>query len=335
MALSHIGFLIPGNYAIGDPRKGLEDTLDTIAFAETLGFDSAWVRQRHLEPGISSAAVFLAAATQRTERIALGIAVIQMGYESPFRLAEDLSTLDVLSHGRLNVGLSSGPPPQGELLTPWLFDGDWSGQDFSHHRIARLRHCLESADLSEGASEVETPHGTYLPRVYPVAQGLNQRLWYGGGSLRSAEWAARNGYHFLTGNLNSGEKTDDFYEAQLSHLAVFREHSKSHPQARIALGRVIVPYPAGDTDRRARYEAYGAARHARTLAPQGPRRTLFRRDIIGTPDAVVEELLADPAVAEISELRLELPYGFSTDDYRQILETFRYEIAPHLGWQPA
>ena len=45
---------------------------------------------------VSSAAVFLAAATRRTRRIELGTAVISIGYEDPFRLAEDLTTVDVL-----------------------------------------------------------------------------------------------------------------------------------------------------------------------------------------------------------------------------------------------
>ncbi|WP_164066368.1 LLM class flavin-dependent oxidoreductase, partial [Serratia marcescens] len=89
-----------------------------LEFGEKLGFDSGWVRQRHLEHGISSAGVFLAAATQRTSRIQLGTAVIQIGYESPYRLAEDLSTVDVLSRGRLNIGLSAGTPAHAELLGP-------------------------------------------------------------------------------------------------------------------------------------------------------------------------------------------------------------------------
>jgi alkanesulfonate monooxygenase SsuD/methylene tetrahydromethanopterin reductase-like flavin-dependent oxidoreductase (luciferase family) len=88
---------------------------------ESLGYDSAWVRQRHLECAVSSASVFLAAASQRTSRIELGSAVIQMGYENPFRLAEDLATVDVPSRGRLNVGLSAGAPNHGEVLGERLF----------------------------------------------------------------------------------------------------------------------------------------------------------------------------------------------------------------------
>ena len=79
MPLSHIehfAFLIPGSHHENDPARGLEDTLQLFEHGERLGYDSAWVRQRHLERGISSAATFLAAASQRTKRIGLGTAVI-------------------------------------------------------------------------------------------------------------------------------------------------------------------------------------------------------------------------------------------------------------------
>lgn len=64
-----IGFLIPGNYTEDDPFAGLETTLRLIVEGEALGYDDAWVRQRHLERGISSGATFLAAASQRTKAI--------------------------------------------------------------------------------------------------------------------------------------------------------------------------------------------------------------------------------------------------------------------------
>ncbi len=122
--INHFAFLVPGNYTDEDPARGLEDTLGLFELGERLGYGSAWVRQRHLERGVSSAATFLAAASQRTKTIGLGTAVIQLGYENPFRLAEDLATVDALSRGRLNAGVSAGPPPFAPLLgdlssTPW------------------------------------------------------------------------------------------------------------------------------------------------------------------------------------------------------------------------
>src|SRR3954467_6042964 len=109
--LRKLGFLTIGLFDAADPRRGHESTLEIIELGERLGFDSAWVRHRHLQYGISSPVAVLAAATQRTSRIELGTAVIPLGWENPLRLAEDLATVDLLSGGRLNPGSSVGRPP--------------------------------------------------------------------------------------------------------------------------------------------------------------------------------------------------------------------------------
>ena len=111
--IDQIAFLTAGNYPGEDAAEGFERALDLFHAGEALGYDGAWIRQRHLERAVSSAATFLAAASQRTTRIGLGAAVIQMGYENPFRLAEDLATVDVLSSGRLNVGQRGGADSRG------------------------------------------------------------------------------------------------------------------------------------------------------------------------------------------------------------------------------
>jgi alkanesulfonate monooxygenase SsuD/methylene tetrahydromethanopterin reductase-like flavin-dependent oxidoreductase (luciferase family) len=67
-------------------------------------------------------AVFLAAAGQRTRTIELDTAVIPIGYESPFRLGEDLATADVLSRGRLQAGFSAGTPQHIELIGNLVHD---------------------------------------------------------------------------------------------------------------------------------------------------------------------------------------------------------------------
>ena len=71
--LEKLGFLTIGLFDANDPRPGHETTLDVIALGEQLGFDSAFVRHRHLQYGISSPVAVLAAATQRTTRIQLGV----------------------------------------------------------------------------------------------------------------------------------------------------------------------------------------------------------------------------------------------------------------------
>ena len=331
--IDHIGFLTPGNYAEDRPLAGLEDTLKLFEFGESLGFDSAWIRHRHLERGVSSAPVFLAAATQRTSVIQLGSAVIQMGYESPFRLAEDLAMVDVLSGGRLNVGLSAGPPPHARLLGHLFLDSDAAAVDYSHARAERLAESLRSDLLGDEDTVLSSALGDYRPRIQPVAPGLTQRLWYGGGSLRSAEWAARSGFNLLIGNVTTGENTDDFFEAQLNQLQLYRKHWSFARRPRIGLGRVIVPFDSADRQTRERYRAYAVSRHARTLQANGERRILFSPDVVGTSGEILDQLAADPLLPLVDEFRMELPYDFPEGDYRQVMHDFVYAIAPALGWR--
>src|SRR4051794_3618134 len=106
--LEKLGFLTIGLFDGADPGPGHESPLGVIELGERLGFDSAWVRHRHLQYGISSPVAVLAAATQRTRRIELGTAVIPLGWENPLRLAEDLATVDVLTGGGRKTGGSGG-----------------------------------------------------------------------------------------------------------------------------------------------------------------------------------------------------------------------------------
>jgi len=338
MHIHHLAFLIPGNYPDTAPASGLAQTLDLLALGEQLGYDSAWVRQRHLERGISSAATFLAAATQRTQRIGLGAAVIQMGYENPWRLAEDLATVDVLSGGRLQVGLSAGPPPYGALLGPRLFDSDPAAIDFSHARITRLRDNLRGQWLDDGTLQVASAAGAQRARLNPQAPGLADRLWVGGGSLHSAEWAGQAGLHLLIGNVTRGERSDDFHIAQREQLTLYHQTWAAHHPGRtprVALGRVIVPTDSADAATRARYRQFADGRIARTRQPNGERRTLFPPDLVGSAEQILSALHDDPLLPLVGELRLELPYDFARDDYAQILHDSVRLIAPALGWRAA
>ena len=275
--------------------------------------------------------MFLSAASQRTSTIQLGSAVIQIGYESPFRLAEDLSMVDVLSRGRLNVGLSAGVPPHAAILGPLVHDGDWQSHDLGHGRIERFAANLRGAYLGDDDTTIATPFGPQRPRLQPYAAGLANRLWYGGGSLKSARWAGENGFNLLTGNVISGENTDDFHTAQRNLIQAYRQASDGWP-GRVAVGRVIVPTDSAPPARIARYQAYAAGRYERTLKPQGERRTLFPRDLVGSAEQIVGWLLDDPVLPLVDELRLELPYEFTLPEYEQILTDTVERIAPALGW---
>jgi alkanesulfonate monooxygenase SsuD/methylene tetrahydromethanopterin reductase-like flavin-dependent oxidoreductase (luciferase family) len=148
VALDRLGFLTIGLFDGDDPGRGHRTTLEIIELGERLGFDSAWVRHRHLQYGISSPVAVLAAASQRTTRIELGTAVIPLGWENPLRLAEDLATVDVLSGGRLNPGVSVGPPRHFDEVKAALYPGTADLEDFSYERVSRLLRLVSGEPAS-------------------------------------------------------------------------------------------------------------------------------------------------------------------------------------------
>lgn len=159
--------------------------------------------------------------------------------------------------------------PHAELLGDLVYDGDWRSFDLSYGRIARLVDNLRGGYLGCPDTVIHSPGNTQRPRLQPYNPALVKRIWYGAGSLQSVRWAAENGLNLLSGHIVSGQDADDFTTAQLNLLSEYR-HSldDDRPAARVALGRVIVPFDSADAATRARYRDYAASRHERTLKPQ-------------------------------------------------------------------
>ncbi|HEX3786369.1 MAG TPA: LLM class flavin-dependent oxidoreductase [Pseudonocardiaceae bacterium] len=331
--LRRLGFLTIGLFDEADPRRGHESTLEIIQLGERLGFDSAWVRHRHLQYGISSPVAVLAAASQRTSRIELGTAVIPLGWENPLRLAEDLATVDILSGGRLNPGISVGPPMHYDQWKDALYPDTAEVEDFGYTRVERLLAFVRG----EPATDFHGQEGfeTFSDRVQPHAEGLGSRLWYGGASLRSAQWAGEHGMNFLTSSVVRAEEATDFAEIQLSHIRRFRAHHPDGDRARVCQGLVVIPTDSATPDQRARYETYARTRLPRTADPQGPARMLFSPDLVGTADQIAEQLHAHAAFREVDEVAFALPFTFEHEDYVQILTDMAGKLGPALGWQPA
>jgi alkanesulfonate monooxygenase SsuD/methylene tetrahydromethanopterin reductase-like flavin-dependent oxidoreductase (luciferase family) len=354
--LRKLGFLTIGLFDEADPRRGHESTLEIIELGERLGFDSAWLRHRHLQYGISSPVAVLAAASQRTSRIELGTAVIPLGWENPLRLAEDLATVDLLSGGRLNPGVSVGPPMHYDQVKGALYPDTADVEDFGYERVRRLLDFVRGKPATDfsGVEGFEAtrrqPHIEYSSdRVQPHSPGLGRRLWYGGGSLGSARWAGEHGMNFLTSSVVKAEgreetreegKTQgsaapyDFAEIQLSLIRAFRAAHPDGEDARVSQGLVVIPTDSASPEQRAKYEEYAAKRTPRTTSPQGPARLLFAPDIVGTSDEIAERLHAHAAFREVDEVAFALPFTFEHEDYVQILTDMATKLGPALGWQP-
>jgi alkanesulfonate monooxygenase SsuD/methylene tetrahydromethanopterin reductase-like flavin-dependent oxidoreductase (luciferase family) len=331
--LRSLGFLTIGLFDGANPGPGHESTLEIIELGEQLGFDSAWVRHRHLQFGISSPVAVLAAASQRTSRIGLGTAVIPLGWENPLRLAEDLATVDILSGGRLNPGVSVGPPMHWDNVSRALYPNTAAEEDFSYERVRRLLGFIRGEPASDfgGAQGFEV----FSERVEPHAAGLGDRMWYGGASLRSAQWAGANGMNFLTSSVVKAEESEDFAEIQLAHIQAFRAHHRDGSGARVSQGLVVIPTDTASPEQRRKYEEFASKRMPRTATPQGPARMMFAPDLVGTSAQIAERLYAHPAFREVDEVAFALPFTFEPEDYVQILTDIATKLGPALGWQPA
>lgn len=332
-----LGFLTIGRFDTAAPRAGHEETLQVIERAEALGFDSVWLRCRHLQPGISSPIAIMAAASQRTSRIELGTAVIPLGLENPFRLAEDLATVDILSGGRINPGVSVGTPMRYDDYKSALYPDTSDVEDFSKERVMRLLRHLRGEPVSGFAGTVGIEE--FTDHIQPHSPGLANRVWYGGG-MSSAQWAGEQGINYLTSSVVStndipaGTAQTDFATIQAQNIDNFRAHHPAPEKARVSQGLVVIPTDSATDDQTRRYRDYAAGRFERTKTPQGPRGMLFSPDYVGTSDELADQLHDHAGFQRADEVAFALPFTLEEADYRQIISDLAEKLGPRLGWTP-
>jgi len=139
--MKNIGFLSFGHWAdhpayqtrtAGDT---LLQSIDLAVAAEELGLDGAYYRVHHFARQLASPFPLLSAIGAKTSKIEIGTGVIDMRYENPLYMVEDAGAADLISGGRLQLGISTGSPEQviegrrysrHKKLTNWNDDGSHS-----------------------------------------------------------------------------------------------------------------------------------------------------------------------------------------------------------------
>src|SRR3982751_4606154 len=125
--MKKIGFLSFGHWSASpysQVRSGSDALIQSIELAEAveeLGADGAYFRVHHFAQQLASPFPLLAAVGARTSRIEIGTAVIDMRYENPFYMLEDAGAADLISDGRLQLGISRGSPEQ--VIEGWRHFG--------------------------------------------------------------------------------------------------------------------------------------------------------------------------------------------------------------------
>ncbi len=153
-----------------------------------------------------------------------------MRYEDPVRLAEDASTVDLLSGGRVQLGISTGIAGYGPILDPVFGSTERSFRDEAEARAARLLEVLRGEPLGTSGKGYESiPADTELT-LQPQSHGLLDRVWWGGGSLGTAERTADKGLLLHCSTLNTEDTGEPFAVAQAAQIAAYRERfAAQHP----------------------------------------------------------------------------------------------------------
>jgi len=337
-----IGFLSFGHWSPspGSQTQSASDALlqsiDLAVAAEELGADGAYFRVHHFARQLASPFPLLAAVGARTSRIEIGTAVIDMRYENPLYMAEDAGAADVISGGRLQLGISRGSPEQ--VIDGWRYFGyqPHEGQTDADMARGHAQVFLEVL-LGEGFAEPSPrpmfPNPPGLLRVEPHSEGLRDRIWWGAGSNATAAWAGKVGMHLQSSTLKSDESGRPFHIQQAEQIRGFREAWKAagHPrEPRVSVSRSVFAL-VDDRDRM----YFGRGNESEdTIGFLGDNtRAIFGRSYAAEPDVLVDELAKDEAIAEADTLLLTVPNQLGVDYNAHVIEAILKHVAPGLGWR--
>lgn len=339
--MKRIGFLsfghwqaVPGSL-VRTARDALHQTIELAVAAEELGVDGAFVRVHHFARQLASPFPLLAAMAARTSRIELGTAVIDMRYENPLHMAEDAAAADLISDGRLQLGISRGSPEtalRGFEAFGYLSEEGSDDAADARERTAIFRAAIAGAGVAPANPQMTGTTG--LLAIQPQSQGLSERVWWGSGTRKTAKWTGEQGMNLMSSTLLTEDTGVPFDELQAEQIAIFREawsEAGHEGTARVSVSRSIMPI-VSDTDRhyfgvRAQVEGKDQVGHL----DGGLAR--FGKSYIGEPDALIEELAKDAAVREADTLLVTVPNQLGVDYNAHLLESIVKHVAPGLGWR--
>lgn len=319
----------------GDAATRYRLAIEQIEVAESLGFDAAWVAQHHFhehEGGLPAPFVFLSQVAARTRSIRLGTGIVTLPMELPIRVAEDAAVLDMLSGGRLELGLGAGG--NHAAFTAFGLDNQ-ARRDLFDRNLELLLDALAGQALPGG------------DRLYPAAPSLLSRLWYASFSVEGARAA---------GSLGAGLLLSRTQPRPAAHpdmtLAEIQEPMIDAYLAALPRGtvpRILASRSVFVADHRAEAQGFAEAglrrNHARLkaigrIAADEPEPTLEqlvrRQDVhLGTTTDVIASLRADAVMHRATDLAVQVhsvdpPHPFVL----RSIELVAREVAPAFGWRP-
>ena len=340
--MKKIGFLSFGHWT-PSPQSGtrsaadaLLQSIDLAVAAEELGADGAYFRVHHFARQLASPFPLLAAIGAKTRKIEIGTGVIDMRYENPLYMAENASAADLISGGRLQLGISRGSPEQ--VVDGWRYFGYQPAEGETEADMAR-RHTEAFLDVLRGEGFAKPspqpmfPNPPGMLRPEPYSEGLRERIWWGAGSNATAVWAAKLGMNLQSSTLKDDETGEPFHIQQAQQIRAYREAWKEagHTRTpRVSVSRSIFSL-MDDRDR-----AYfgGSSNDGDKVGFLDEKtRAIFGRSYAATPDLLIKQLKQDEAIAEADTLLLTVPNQLGVEYNVHVIESILKHVAPEMGWR--
>ena len=184
-------------------HAGIFEQLDQACLAEALGFDEVWLTEHNFtgESVYCDPIPFAAALAMRTSRIRIGFAVIQMTLRHPVRLATQLSLLDNLCNGRLDVGIG-----RGTIFNEYEFVGYGLRSDDARERMAETLDVMTRCWTATPFEHTGTYFKVRVPELRPApVQKPHPPLWHSAASPGSFRACGERGALLMTLRLPLGQ----------------------------------------------------------------------------------------------------------------------------------
>jgi alkanesulfonate monooxygenase SsuD/methylene tetrahydromethanopterin reductase-like flavin-dependent oxidoreductase (luciferase family) len=337
--MKRIGFLSFGHWGdvpgsrVRSARDALLQAIELAVAGEEVGVDGAFFRVHHFAEQQASPFPLLAAIAARTSRIEIGTGVIDMRYENPLYMAEEAAAVDLISGGRLQLGVSRGSPETVlagyEAFGHLPAEGE-SDADMARRHTERFRAAIAGAGMARANPQLSGHSG--LVTVQPVSPTLPERIWWGAGNRASARWTGQQGMNLMSSTLLTEDTGVPFDQLQAEQIAGFREAWAAAGHAhtpRVSVSRSIIPLIDDESRRYFGLRAQADARDQVGYLDGGLAR--FGRSYIGEPDRLVDELARDAAVAAADTVLVTVPNQLGVDFNVRLLESISRDLRPSLG----
>jgi alkanesulfonate monooxygenase SsuD/methylene tetrahydromethanopterin reductase-like flavin-dependent oxidoreductase (luciferase family) len=251
-------------------------------------------------------------------------------------MAEDAGAADLITGGRLQLGISRGSPEQ--VIDGWRYfgyapaDGE-SDADMARRHAEAFLEVLKGAGFATPNPRPMFPNPPGLLRVEPHAAGLRDRIWWGASSNATSKWTAQLGMNLQSSTLKNDESGEALHVQQRKQIEAYREAWKEaghHREPRVSVSRSIFAL-VDDRDRA--YFGHDAHDRDQIGYIDANTRAIFGRSYAAEPDALINQLAADEAIAAADTLLLTIPNTLGVDYNVHAIESILKYVAPPLGWR--